>query len=475
MNKQPDHLCRQPFINLLKSIIVKQSEKKLNYSIAIDGAWGSGKTWMLNELERQLVDDKKNSYLVFHYNTWENDFYEEPLVALLSVMIETLKNQKEKLKEKGSVEKIITSSILTLTKIAGSVIEKKYSININDFIDSMKDTGTAIKDIKLTKADFNKMMPLETALFQIKTVLQKLSEKKHIILVVDELDRCLPEYAIRVLERLHHICHESQIVSIIAIDKRHLADSIAKVYGKNYDYLAGRRDKELLNFANLYLQKFIDISIPFSNGSFSNAIEGLNGLDGKFEPYSYTNIEKKKVINIDEEYLGLFFKKIMNEIDKRTQEKIISLTTLCHELTIASGATLENYGFQILISEILQSINNYIFHNNERISHKNNSSKELRLSFGHIGSLNENDSTKNCFEQNISNLFAVMPITSTNGWGQRDNIKYLSILDSNNYIFWRYGDFKTLPHDPIQAMLAKEIEKEKIFLEKYSEILEKIT
>ena len=475
MSKQLDQLSRQTFIELIKSIITNQTEKKLMYSLAIDGAWGSGKTWVLNELERQLVDDKKDSYLVFHYNTWENDFYDEPLVALLSIMIETLKKQKEKLKKKNTAGKIITSSILTLTKIAGSVVEKKYNININDFIDSMKDTGKAIVDINLTKADFNKMMPLEAALSQIKTVLQKLSEKKHIILVVDELDRCLPEYAIRVLERLHHICHDSQIVSIIAIDKRHLADSIAKVYGKNYDYLAGGRNKELLNFANLYLQKFIDISIPLSNGSFSNAIEGLNGLDSKFEPYSYTNIVGKKVINIDEEYLGLFFKKIMNEIDKRTQEKIISLTTLCHELTIASGATLEKYGFQILISEILQSINNYIFHNNERISHKKNSSNELRLSFGHIGSSNENDSTKNCFEQNISNLFVIMPINSTKGWSQEDNISYLSLLNSNNYIFWRYGDFKTLPYDSIQTMLAKEIEKEKIFLEKYCEILEKIT
>lgn len=470
-----DLLSRQPFIDLLKDIISNQSEKEKSYSLAIDGAWGSGKTWVLNELEQQLVDDKTNSYLIFHYNTWENDFYEEPLVALLSIMIETLKKQKERLKEKGTMGKVITSSISTLTKVAGSVIEKKYSVNINDVFDSLKDTGNAIANIELTKADFNKMMPLEDALSGIKTVLQKLAEKKHIILVVDELDRCLPEYAVKVLERLHHICQENQIVSIIAIDKTHLADSIAKVYGKNYDYLAGGRNKELLNFANLFLQKFIDISVPLSNGSLSNAIEGLNGLDNKFESYSYTNNSGNKMINIDEEYLGLFFNKIMKGVDKRTQEKIISLTTLCHELTIAAGTSLEKYGFQILISEILQSINNYIFHNNERITYKRNSSKELRLSFGHIVSSNENDSIKNLFENNIVNLFAVMPITSTNGWGNREEVSYLSILDSNSYIIWRYCDLKVYPNDPVQAMLAKEIEKEKVFLEKYCEILEKIT
>jgi len=37
---------------------------------------------------------KDNKYLIFHYNAWENDFYDEPLGAILSVVIECLKKQK---------------------------------------------------------------------------------------------------------------------------------------------------------------------------------------------------------------------------------------------------------------------------------------------------------------------------------------------------------------------------------------------
>ena len=84
-----DQLSRQPFIDLLKSIITHQQNNPSGYSFAIDGEWGCGKTWVLNELENQLK--KENKYLIFHYNAWENDFYEEPLVAILSVMIEKLK------------------------------------------------------------------------------------------------------------------------------------------------------------------------------------------------------------------------------------------------------------------------------------------------------------------------------------------------------------------------------------------------
>lgn len=36
--------------------------------ITIDGEWGCGKTWVLNELEKQLAEDLENKYLIFHYN-----------------------------------------------------------------------------------------------------------------------------------------------------------------------------------------------------------------------------------------------------------------------------------------------------------------------------------------------------------------------------------------------------------------------
>ncbi len=87
---QSDYLSRQPYLDLLKSIIANQCGNPSGYSFAIDGEWGSGKTWILTELENQLLEDSEHKYLIFHYNAWENDFYEEPLVAILSVMIEKL-------------------------------------------------------------------------------------------------------------------------------------------------------------------------------------------------------------------------------------------------------------------------------------------------------------------------------------------------------------------------------------------------
>ena len=77
---------------------------------------------------------------------------------------------------------------------------------------------------------------MQHTLQEVRDNLKKLSEKFHIILIVDELDRCLPEYAIKVLERLHHICNEIPVIQILAINKKSLADSISKVYGKDFSH-----------------------------------------------------------------------------------------------------------------------------------------------------------------------------------------------------------------------------------------------
>ena len=273
-----DHLSRQPFINLLKNIIVNQSKNKNGYSIAIDGDWGSGKTWILNMLESQLPSDE---YLIFHYNAWENDFYEEPLVALLSVMIEKL---NEITKQKSLYESVVTE----LLKEASSDLEilaigiAKYfiKIDIDRSIKSKRSLFNRIKQGTKIADDIDSMLPLRKTLAEIRDVIKNLSKNFKILLVVDELDRCLPEYAIKVLERLHHVCNKMPVFQIIAIDKSNLADSICKVFGKNFSNPSLQHNT--MQFADSYLQKFIDISVPLSNGKPNKSLEVMNGLEKEF-------------------------------------------------------------------------------------------------------------------------------------------------------------------------------------------------
>lgn len=468
---QDDFLSRKPFLDLLKSIIANQCDNPSGYSFAIDGEWGCGKTWVLRELEKQLTEEKDNKYLIFHYNAWENDFYDEPLVAVLSVMIEKLKTHKKTVKEKGTIGKAITSSITTLSKIVGTIIEKKYEINPNSIIDSIKDSGKAIADVKLTKSDFNKMLPLENAVKQIKSVIQDLSKEKKIILIVDELDRCLPEYAIKVLERFHHICNEMPVIQILAINKKHLAESICKVFGKDYQRL-DRNSEWNTQFAESYLQKFIDVIIPLPNGKIDCRLEVLNGLEKYFKPYIRPDNIGREFIKIDDEFLGTFISALMNGVERRLQEKIFKQVALCHKLTIQSGIEYkeEQFTYAILIYEIISCICRYIFHLNEtcKLSEGN---EKYRLNFyqGFVRTKHPERTENKNLHVNIDTIFSCAVRYSESYRGPY-RLPF-EIVDTKTYIMAFFYEQKARFLDPLQNRLWDWIKEYKAFLQKYDEIM----
>ena len=144
-----DCLSRQPYINLLKSIIKNQCDNPTGYSFAVNGEWGCGKTWVLNELEEQLLKDASNKCLIFHYNAWENDFYDEPLVAILSVMIERLEKICKGEETINNLNAKLSSTALAIFKnlaisFVNTTVKNKIGIDFRDVIEDFE----KVKDIK---------------------------------------------------------------------------------------------------------------------------------------------------------------------------------------------------------------------------------------------------------------------------------------------------------------------------------------
>ena len=468
----PDYLCRQPYLDLLKSIIANQCGNPSGYSFAIDGEWGSGKTWILTELENQLLEDLEHKYLIFHYNAWENDFYEEPLVAIISVMIECLKKHKTNVKEKDSAKKVVTSSITALTKVAGTIIENKWKINPNDIVEAVKDSGKAIGNIKLTKSDFNNMLPLENALKQIKDVITKLSKELHILLIIDELDRCLPEYAIKVLERLHHICNEKPVIQILAINKKNLADRISSIFGKKF--YNSPYSFELTNqFAETYLQKFVDTIIPLPNGHPVLKLEVLNGLEINYRTYIRPDNIGQAFINLDDDFLAECISSIMDGVERRLQEKIFKQVALCHELTIRSSIHIdkEKITYAFLIYELLSCITKFVLHNNTLFFVREAATKQsFILSLYQVDGMSKTvyETEHSVIISNIERFFNV-PKTQNQTGQFSDSI---FIRNTKSYLMAFFTDKSKFPYWTFESSVWDWIEEDKVFLKKYDEIMD---
>lgn len=457
-----DYLSRQPFIKLLKNIIENQSKNNNGYSIAIDGDWGSGKTWILDALESQLSSDE---YLIFHYNAWENDFYEEPLVALLSVMLESLR-QIKKVKEIGGRANVVSSSILTLSKIVGVITEKKLGVNLSDTLDAIKNTNAAFHDAALTDEDFNTLLPLSNALKQVKKVLSELNSDFKIFLVVDELDRCLLEYAIKVLERLHHVCNKIPVFQIIAIDKSNLADSICKVFGKNFSNPTPKDN--IMQFADSYLQKFIDISIPLSNGKPDKSLEVMNGLEKEFCEWTRDRVAGAPV-NFNENFLEEFLAEMFSGIDRRLQEKIFSQVDLCHKMTLATGIKPELCSYAILIYEIVSCIASYVFHSKNLCTVKSDSNGIFTLVFKDVEfSSNPYAGKYRQLAENLKDFFCLSKTYYTDPNAKSD---YFFIFDEKSYLMKSLASVIENSGIYAQKTYFDFIAEDKVFLSEYDKIM----
>lgn len=475
MKMKQDCLSRQPYLDLLKSIIEKQKDNSSGYSFAIDGDWGSGKTWILNTLEKILLSEKNNEYLIFHYNAWENDFYEEPLVALLSVMIEKLNEViSQKSLYDAAVDELLQQVSADLLTLVSGIVKEVTKIDVDQIIERKKGFFKRIKQSRKISANgINTLIPLHETLKIVRENILKMSGKVHIILVVDELDRCLPDYAIKVLERLHHVCNEMPVIQIQAINKLKLAESIAKAFGKTFpqndDYTV-----HVEQFAELYLQKFVDMILPLPNGILDNKLEILNGLEQSFKPYIRKGYNERDYIIVDETFLISFITSVLSGLNRRLQEKIFKQVELCHKLTlqIKPDFDTEHITYAFLIYEILSCICQFVFHLNKTcrlcLSQEN-----YQLEFFKNSSENKYSGKEyNELNEKLRSFFT-KPIRFADK-EKRQRIAF-EITDTKSYIIAFFCPPEERVYDPLQNSVWQYIDEDREFLDKFDEMMHLLT
>lgn len=246
-----DYLNREDFVDKIFRFIQEVSSLEKGCCFAIDGKWGSGKSFVLDMIEKMLrtyqsEETSDNKYFVFHYNCWQYDYYEEPSIAIVSAMLNAIADENSFLggnaddKLKASYELVKEE----LKKMAGKFAENHLGINFIKVWDSITNKEQEICE---EKNKYDTLFGFKQALDDARNSLQMISREKTVIIVVDELDRCIPSYAIKVLERVHHLFDGiKNVVVIIAVDSQQLECSVKEIYGqaviakdylkKNYRY-----------------------------------------------------------------------------------------------------------------------------------------------------------------------------------------------------------------------------------------------
>lgn len=312
-----DILNREEVVQRLITLVENISANKSSVSFALNGAWGCGKSFVLDMFQERLEaiqsdETSKDKYFVIRYNSWNFDYYEEPLVAIVAAMISIIEEKTElfagdkKLKLLGMLKAVGIS----LLSVGNSALKEKTGIDFKEIYETVSKGKEETAEKYESQHVYDAYFSLNKVIEKLVDLLQDLAQECTIIFLVDELDRCLPEYAIKVLERLHHLTEGSKnIITIISIDKHQLLSSVTKTFG--FD------DPEK------YLEKFISFEVKLDNGIVSEAI---------CEKYAdYIALFDKDIFPFEdsvEECIQAIFK----DIEVRTQEQLVKKAMVAHQL-----------------------------------------------------------------------------------------------------------------------------------------------
>lgn len=235
------------------------------FVMALNNRWGDGKTFFVNRWRAKLK--KKEGFQVVYYNAWEDDYSENALVSIISEITEDIDSTDKKLLEKVLKKGtgIFVKSLPVLLKVAVKKLAGK---------DGYEDLATLIGEEmgkpfqSLIDEYKNQKKTVEGFREALKDFVENAGKGKPIIIFIDELDRCKPSYAVEVLEIIKHLFSVNNIVFVLSVDKKQLANSVKGYYGS--DHIDG----------NEYLKRFIDLefSMPkpelnqFLNSSYDELL-----------------------------------------------------------------------------------------------------------------------------------------------------------------------------------------------------------
>ena len=216
-NKELENYKTDPFLDCFestkdfaKSLKNDIDTKETPHSLLLSADYGMGKTFFSTRFAQYL---RNNRYDVIYFSAWENDYLQEPFIAFSKAIVSYIHNKFNAERYKANVAKLFD---ITQNIVSSVTFSCRFGISLSaeQLIDTFK-----------TKID-----PIIEFRKQLTSFINKISKKK-LILIVDELDRCRPDYAMKTLECIKHFFDIEGLFIIVPTNKTALNDCIKSLYG----------------------------------------------------------------------------------------------------------------------------------------------------------------------------------------------------------------------------------------------------
>lgn len=266
------------------------------FSIFVDSAWGDGKTFFVKQVELILrlqnpqledgIDSESfkiwdgikeifpdtDRYFPIYFNAWENDDFDDPLLPLLATVAEYCRftNIEDRVDSRkaiaGIIEVIAGAGSLMLAAAGAPAGAEVLGEGVAKTAEALN--GESMLDAFAKRVEFREEFDLiaEASLREIAC---------KIVLFIDELDRCRPRFAVKLLEQTKALFNQGNVIVVYSTESTQLAHAIRGLYGNRFD-------------AEKYLERFFDLKKtlnPVRSVEYLRYL-GFNDRDS----YNYTEV-----------------------------------------------------------------------------------------------------------------------------------------------------------------------------------------
>jgi hypothetical protein len=219
--------------------------------IALDGPWGTGKTHFLKRWVGAHRKENDGKAVTLYFDAFESDYISDPIVALVAALTSRLPEASQPKLDR--VRRFAMKLLRPAARVGLALATAGASVALDEVLDAGAD---ALKEeAKHALEEFWKREAgRQVAMEEFRAAIHALTKgddgtsSNPLVIVIDELDRCRPDFALDVLEVVKHFFSVANVHFILGVNIEALGSSVRMRYGSEIDSIA-------------YLQKFISFSM----------------------------------------------------------------------------------------------------------------------------------------------------------------------------------------------------------------------
>lgn len=232
-------------------------------TIAINGEWGTGKTFFVRQVklildalnpQSSISEDVRNTikkilpdaiadienYATVYYDAWTYDNDDDPILSLIHATISSGQSDFTEEKQRSMLDGAVALAEVLTNRSVTSLLKEARG---KDRFETLKDADSIRRIVK----------EFLDALIQ--------EHGNRLVVFVDELDRCKPDYAVRFLERIKHYFNDERITFVFSVSVSQLECTVRNYYGADFN-------------AVRYLDKFFDLRMSLPGIDYDRFIRG---------------------------------------------------------------------------------------------------------------------------------------------------------------------------------------------------------